>query len=203
MGPMGLPNIPGMPAMSNLSMSAAVASMTAATMTAALTNMGALAAMPPLAPLPTITNKPPPSLNPPAPAVNLDHIEEAKRKVTHQANIHTIKELTELDSANEEPTVPDTNVCFVSVASSSPHLLTSPHCCTNLGARAPAICSSEVPLVINLPAQIKRKSVHPPPPLPTLLCHTTNPASPTRSGQVTSSSNSETFLSFHLFWEPE
>lgn len=96
MGPMGLPNIPGMPAMSNLSMSAAVASMTAATMTAALTNMGALAAMPPLAPLPTITNKPPPCLAPPAPAVNLDHIEEAKRKVTHQANIHTIKELTEV-----------------------------------------------------------------------------------------------------------
>lgn len=97
MGPMGLPNIPGMPAMSNLSMSAAVASMTAATMTAALTNMGALAAMPPLAPLPTITNKPPPCLTPAAPAVNLDHIEEAKRKVTHQANIHTIKELTEVN----------------------------------------------------------------------------------------------------------
>ncbi|PWA31412.1 hypothetical protein CCH79_00002925 [Gambusia affinis] len=95
MGPMGLSSIPGMPTMSNITMSAAVASMTAATMTAALTNMGALAAMPPLAPLPTITNKPPPSLVPPTPSLNLDHIEEAKRKVTQQANIHTIKELTE------------------------------------------------------------------------------------------------------------
>lgn len=96
MGPLGLPNIPGMPSMSNITMSAAMASMTAATMTAALTNMGALAAMPPLAPLPTITNKPPPCLAPPAPTLNLDHIEEAKRKVTQQANIHTIKELTEV-----------------------------------------------------------------------------------------------------------
>ncbi|AWP12983.1 putative serine/arginine repetitive matrix protein 2-like isoform 2 [Scophthalmus maximus] len=52
-------------------------------------------AMPPLAPLPTITNKPPPCLAPPTPTLNLDHIEEAKRKVTQQANIHTIKELTE------------------------------------------------------------------------------------------------------------
>lgn len=97
MGPMGLPNIPGMPSMSNITMSAAMASMTAATMTAALTNMGALAAMPPLAPLPTITNKPPPCLAPPTPTLNLDHIEEAKRKVTQQANIHTIKELTEVN----------------------------------------------------------------------------------------------------------
>lgn len=97
MGPMGLPNIPGIPSMSNITMSAAVASMTAATMTAALTNMGALAAMPPLAPLPTITNKPPPCLVPPTPSLNLDHIEEAKRKVTQQANIHTIKELTEVN----------------------------------------------------------------------------------------------------------
>lgn len=97
MGPMGIPNIPGMPSMSNITMSAAMASMTAATMTAALTNMGALAAMPPLAPLPTITNKPPPCLAPPTPTLNLDHIEEAKRKVTQQANIHTIKELTEVN----------------------------------------------------------------------------------------------------------
>ena len=97
MGPMGLPGIPGMPNMSNMTMSAAVASMTAATMTAALTNMGALAAMPPLAPLPTITNKPPPCLAPPTPSLNMDHIEEAKRKVTQQANIHTIKELTEVN----------------------------------------------------------------------------------------------------------
>lgn len=96
MGQMGMSNIPGMSGMSNITMSAAMASMTAATMTAALTNMGALASMPPLAPLPTITNKPPPSLAPPTPTLNLDHIEEAKRKVTQQANIHTIKELTEV-----------------------------------------------------------------------------------------------------------
>uniref|UniRef100_A0A1A8LF76 Si:dkey-67c22.2 n=1 Tax=Nothobranchius pienaari TaxID=704102 RepID=A0A1A8LF76_9TELE len=109
MGPMGLPSIPGMPTMSNITMSAAVASMTAATMTAALTNMGALAAMPPLAPLPTISNKPPPCLAPPTPSLNLDHIEEVKRKVTHQANIHTIKELTEkckmISSSKEEMAV--------------------------------------------------------------------------------------------------
>ena len=90
MGPMG------MGSMSNMTMSAAMASMTAATMTAALSNMGALASMPPLAPLPTITNKPPPCLAPPAPPLNLGHIEEVKRKVTQQANIHTIKELTEV-----------------------------------------------------------------------------------------------------------
>lgn len=104
--PMGMsnmmPNMPsmanmgmGMANMSNMSMSAAMASMTAATMTAALSNMGALANMPSMAPLPTITNKPPPSLAPPAPTLNLDHIETVKRKVTQQANIHTIKELTE------------------------------------------------------------------------------------------------------------
>ena len=96
MGQMGIPNMHGMPNMSNITMSAAMASMTAATMTAALTNMGALAAMPPLAPLPTITNKPPPCLAPPQPTLNMDHIVEAKRKVTQQANIHTIKELTEV-----------------------------------------------------------------------------------------------------------
>ncbi|XP_068602640.1 serine/arginine repetitive matrix protein 2-like [Brachionichthys hirsutus] len=109
MGPMGMPNIPGMPSMSNITMSAAMASMTAATMTAALTNMGALAAMPPLAPLPTITNKPPPCLAPPTPSLNLNHIEEVKRKVTQQANIHTIKELTEkckmIANSKEEMTI--------------------------------------------------------------------------------------------------
>ena len=98
MGQMGMGNMGpmGMGSMSNMTMSAAMASMTAATMTAALSNMGALASMPPLAPLPTITNKPPPCLAPPAPPLNLGHIEEVKRKVTQQANIHTIKELTEV-----------------------------------------------------------------------------------------------------------
>ncbi|XP_030635555.1 protein SON isoform X1 [Chanos chanos] len=80
----------GMPGISNMTMSAAMASMTAATMTAALSSMGALAAMSPMAPLPTITNKPPP-----APTPNLASIEEAKRKVTKQANSFSIKELTE------------------------------------------------------------------------------------------------------------
>ncbi|KAI4885653.1 hypothetical protein NFI96_027542 [Prochilodus magdalenae] len=90
--PLPLPvNLPmGLQGMSNMSMNAAMASMTAATMTAALSSMGALAAMPQLAPLPTITNKPPPSVTP-----NLASIEEAKRKVTKQANSYTIKELTE------------------------------------------------------------------------------------------------------------
>ncbi|XP_036413738.1 protein SON isoform X2 [Colossoma macropomum] len=90
--PLPLPvNLPmGVQGMSNMTMNAAMASMTAATMTAALSSMGALAAMPQLAPLPTITNKPPPSATP-----NLASIEEAKRKVTKQANSYTIKELTE------------------------------------------------------------------------------------------------------------
>ncbi|KAL7845906.1 hypothetical protein AOLI_G00240980 [Acnodon oligacanthus] len=90
--PLPLPvNLPmGVQGMSSMTMSAAMASMTAATMTAALSSMGALAAMPQLAPLPTITNKPPPSATP-----NLASIEEAKRKVTKQANSYTIKELTE------------------------------------------------------------------------------------------------------------
>lgn len=90
-------------------MSAAMASMTAATMTAALTNMAQMSNMPQMAPLPTITNKPqmaplptitnkpPPSQVPQTtlPPLNLDHIEEVKRKVTQQANIYSIKELTE------------------------------------------------------------------------------------------------------------
>lgn len=118
MGPMGLPNIPGIPSMSNMTMSAAMASMTAATMTAALTNMGALAAMPPLAPLPTITNKPPPCLAPPTPSLNLDHIEEAKRKVTQQANIHTIKELTEVIRASQ-PVAPSVFVRCMSAAAAA------------------------------------------------------------------------------------
>lgn len=79
-------------------MSAAMASMKAATMTAALTNMAQMSNMPQMAPLPTITNKPPPSQAPQTtlPPLNLDHIEEVKRKVTQQANIYSIKELTEV-----------------------------------------------------------------------------------------------------------
>lgn len=72
-------------------MNAAMASMTAATMTAALSSMGALASFPQLAPLPTIVNKPPPS----SATTNLANIEEAKKKVTKQANSFSIKELTE------------------------------------------------------------------------------------------------------------
>ncbi|KAK3529772.1 hypothetical protein QTP86_003028 [Hemibagrus guttatus] len=92
--PLPLPvNLPmGMQGMSNMTMNAAVASMTAATMTAALSGMNALAAMPQLAPLPTITNKPPPSA---APNLNLVTIEEAKKKLAKQANSYSIKELTE------------------------------------------------------------------------------------------------------------
>ncbi|XP_066516153.1 serine/arginine repetitive matrix protein 5 isoform X2 [Hoplias malabaricus] len=90
--PLPLPvNLPmGVQGMSNMTMNAAMASMTAATMTAALSSMGVLATLPQLAPLPTITNKPPPSATP-----NLASIEEAKRKVTKQANSYSIKELTE------------------------------------------------------------------------------------------------------------
>ncbi len=73
-------------------MNAAMASMTAATMTAALSSMGALASFPQLAPLPTIVNKPPPS----SATTNLANIEEAKKKVTKQANSFSIKELTEV-----------------------------------------------------------------------------------------------------------
>lgn len=93
--PLPLPvNLPmGMQGMSNMTMNAAVASMTAATMTAALSGMNALAAMPQLAPLPTITNKPPPSA---APNLNLVNIEEAKKKLAKQANSYSIKELTEV-----------------------------------------------------------------------------------------------------------
>ncbi|XP_056319663.1 protein SON-like isoform X1 [Danio aesculapii] len=79
-----------LPVMPNMAMNAAVASMTAATMTAALSSIGALASFPQLAPLPTIVNKPPSSATP-----NLASIEEAKKKVTKQANSFSIKELTE------------------------------------------------------------------------------------------------------------
>ncbi|XP_051993100.1 protein SON-like isoform X2 [Xyrauchen texanus] len=80
----------GIQVMSNMTMNAALASMTAATMTAALSSMGALASLPQFAPLPTIVNKPPPSTTP-----NLASIEEAKRRVTKQANSFSIQELTE------------------------------------------------------------------------------------------------------------
>ncbi|KPP61630.1 hypothetical protein Z043_120250, partial [Scleropages formosus] len=83
--PMGMPM--GMP---NISMNAAMATMTAATMTAALTNMGALGSMPAMPALPSITNKPPPTAMP-----NTANIEEVKRKVTQKANSISIKELTE------------------------------------------------------------------------------------------------------------
>ncbi|KAF4119143.1 protein SON isoform X2 [Onychostoma macrolepis] len=79
-----------LPVMSSMTMNAAMASMTAATMTAALSSMGALTSLPQLAPLPTIINKPPSSA-----ATNLASIEEAKKKVTKQANSFSIKELTE------------------------------------------------------------------------------------------------------------
>ncbi|KAK7166805.1 hypothetical protein R3I93_006544 [Phoxinus phoxinus] len=79
-----------MPVMSNMTMNAAMASMTAATMTAALSSMGALASFTQMAPLPSIVNKPPSSATP-----NLASIEEAKKKVTKQANTFSIKELTE------------------------------------------------------------------------------------------------------------
>lgn len=80
-----------LPVMSSMTMNAAMASMTAATMTAALSSMGALASFPQLAPLPTIVNKPPSSVT-----TNLASIEEAKKKVTKQANSFSIKELTEV-----------------------------------------------------------------------------------------------------------
>lgn len=80
-----------LPVMTNMTMNAAMASMTAATMTAALSSMGALASFPQMAPLPTIVNKPPSSAT-----TNLASIEEAKKKVTKQANTFSIKELTEV-----------------------------------------------------------------------------------------------------------
>ncbi|XP_042603623.1 protein SON-like [Cyprinus carpio] len=79
-----------LPMMSNMTMNAAMASMTAATMTAALSSMGALSSLPQMAPLPTILNKPPSTTT-----QNLASIEEAKKKVTKQANSFNIKELTE------------------------------------------------------------------------------------------------------------
>ncbi|XP_027141865.1 protein SON isoform X3 [Larimichthys crocea] len=72
-----------------MAMNAAMASMTAATMTAALSNIGTLSS---LLPLPSITNKPPP-----VPAQhNILALEEVKRKVVKQANSISIKEFTDV-----------------------------------------------------------------------------------------------------------
>ncbi|XP_031158258.1 protein SON isoform X2 [Sander lucioperca] len=84
----------------SMAMNAAMASMTAATMTAALSNMG----MSSLLPLPSITNKPPPVSTQP----NTAALEEVKRKVAKQANSISIKEFTDkckmiVDSKGELP----------------------------------------------------------------------------------------------------
>ncbi|XP_028997069.1 protein SON isoform X2 [Betta splendens] len=88
-------------ALPSMAMNAAVASMTAATMTAALSNMSALSS---LLPLPSITNKPPPAPSQP----NSVSLEELKRKVAKQANSISIKEFTDkckmiVDSKGELP----------------------------------------------------------------------------------------------------
>ncbi|XP_034533332.1 protein SON [Notolabrus celidotus] len=89
-------------ALPSMAMNAAMASMTAATMTAALSNMGALSFL--LPPLPSITNKPPPVPSQP----NMSVLEEVKRKVAKQANSISIKEYTDkckmiVDSKGELP----------------------------------------------------------------------------------------------------
>ncbi|KAK1876738.1 Protein SON [Dissostichus eleginoides] len=83
-----------------IAMNAAMASMTAATMTAALTNMGLSS----LLALPSITNKPPSGSSQPTSAA----LEEVKRKVAKQANSISIKEFTDkckmiVDSKGELP----------------------------------------------------------------------------------------------------
>ncbi|KAI3366246.1 hypothetical protein L3Q82_009719 [Scortum barcoo] len=88
-------------ALPSMAMNAAMASMTAATMTAALSNMGTLSS---LLPLPSITNKPPPVPAQPSIAA----LEEVKRKVAKQANSISIKEFTDkckmiVDSKGELP----------------------------------------------------------------------------------------------------
>ncbi|KAM7375423.1 hypothetical protein PAMA_014498 [Pampus argenteus] len=88
-------------ALPSMAMNAAMASMTAATMTAALSNIGTLSS---LLPLPCITNKPPPV---PAQS-NIAALEEVKRKVAKQANSISIKEFTDkckmiVDSKGELP----------------------------------------------------------------------------------------------------
>ncbi|XP_077960353.1 SON DNA and RNA binding protein b isoform X2 [Gasterosteus aculeatus] len=83
----------------SVAMNAAMASMTAATMTAALSNMGISS----LLSLPSITNKPPPVSS----QSNMA-LEEVKRKVAKQANSISIKEFTDkckmiVDSKGELP----------------------------------------------------------------------------------------------------
>ncbi|XP_023141882.2 protein SON isoform X1 [Amphiprion ocellaris] len=87
-------------ALPTMAMNAAMASMTAATVTAALSNMGTLSS---LLPLPSITNKPPPG-----PAQASITALEVKRKVAKQANSISIKEFTDkcqmiVDSTGELP----------------------------------------------------------------------------------------------------
>nr|XP_020444185.1 protein SON-like isoform X1 [Monopterus albus] len=84
-----------------MAMNAAMASMTAATMTAALSNMGTLSSF---LPLPSITNKPPALPAQP----NTTALEELKKKVAKQANSISIKEFTDkckmiVDSKGELP----------------------------------------------------------------------------------------------------
>ncbi|XP_058479052.1 protein SON isoform X1 [Solea solea] len=91
-------------ALPSMAMNAAVASMTAATMTAALSNMGSLSS---LLALPSITNKPPPAAAAAA-QPNMASLEEVKRKVAKQANSISIKEFTDkckmiVDSKGELP----------------------------------------------------------------------------------------------------
>ncbi|XP_069031352.1 protein SON isoform X2 [Embiotoca jacksoni] len=88
-------------ALPSMAMNAAMASMTAATVTAALSNIGTLSS---LLPLPSITNKPPPVTSQP----NIAALEEVKRKVAKQANSISIKEFTDkckmiVDSTGELP----------------------------------------------------------------------------------------------------
>ncbi|XP_061759624.1 protein SON isoform X2 [Nerophis ophidion] len=88
-------------ALPNMAMNAAMASMTAATMTAALSNIGTLSS---LLPLPTILNKPGANLAQPINAA----FEEAKKKVVKHANSISIKEFTDkckmiVDSKGELP----------------------------------------------------------------------------------------------------
>ncbi|XP_030265362.1 protein SON isoform X2 [Sparus aurata] len=88
-------------ALPSMAMNAAMASMTAATMTAALSNMGTLSS---LLPLPSITNKPPPVPT----QSNISALDEVKRKVAKQANSISIKEFTDkckmiVDSKGELP----------------------------------------------------------------------------------------------------
>ncbi|MEQ2289773.1 hypothetical protein AMECASPLE_036674 [Ameca splendens] len=76
-------------ALPSMAMNAAMASMTAASVTAALSNMGTLSS---LLPLPSISNKPPILLG----QSNTAALEEVKKKVAKQANSISIKEFTDV-----------------------------------------------------------------------------------------------------------